>query len=180
MAESIRIFMSSADETAFLRFLARFELEVYPVRIPPAWKPFVANEDAIARLPAEAAYLAATQIGETLVDRVKRGPDKGLWRVDEVRSPVIFFERSRTDENGELLSGKLWAELDVTPQTGRRDAAPDRFRGLFLEIQAWLKKTYRSSEPKGFLIGPDSARRFKQGLVLRNAEHRGGTVQPYR
>ena len=39
-----------------------------------------------------------------------------------------------------LLPGVLWAELDVTPQTGRKDAAPDRFRRLFLEIEEYLKR----------------------------------------
>ncbi len=179
MANSLRFFMSPEDELAFLRFLGRFQLEVYPIRVPPDWTPFRANEQCQAQLPEEAAYLAASEIGNVLVDRVKRGPDKGSWRVDEVRSPVIFFERSRRNEENELVSGKLWAELEITPQTGRRDAGPDKFRRLYLEIEDWVKKTFRKSEPKGFWVGPRCAREFKEGLVLRDSEHRGGTVRPY-
>lgn len=177
MAHTLRFFMTPEDELAFFRFLERFALEVYPVRVPPDWKPFRADGAAPGRLPEDAAYLAASEIGPVLVDKIKRGPDKGSWRVDEVRSPVIYYERSRTNEEGELLSGKLWAELDVTAQTGRRNAAPDRFRHLYLQVEDWLKKTFRKADPKGFLIGPTAARRSREGLVLRDSEFRGGTVR---
>jgi hypothetical protein len=180
MAETMRFLMAPEDELAFVRFLARFRLEVYPVRVPPGWKTFLASDLTLPEFPADALYLAAADLGEILVDKLKRGPDKGSWRVDEVRSPVIYFERSRLDEEGALLSGKLWAELDVTPQTGRRAAAPERFRQLFLQIQDWLKRNHRRSEPKGFWIGPGAARRFKQGLRLRDADPKGSSIEPYR
>ncbi|HYO53945.1 MAG TPA: hypothetical protein VEU50_14255, partial [Archangium sp.] len=38
------------------------------------------------------------------------------------------------NEEGELLSGQLWAEMEVTPQTGRKDAASDQFRRLYREL----------------------------------------------
>lgn len=181
MANLLRFFMTAEDEVAFFRMLERFVLEVYPRRVPPDWQPFKASADSVERLPEEDLYLAASEIGPVEVDKVKRGPDKGFWRVDEVRSPVIFFERSRRNEEGELVSGQLWAELDVTAQTGRRNAAPDRFRSMFLEIETWMKKTYRGSDPKGFFVGPHAARAVKQeGLVLRDSAHRGGTVGVWR
>ena len=180
MATIFHFFLAPDDERAFLRFLERFELEAYPIRIPPDWQAFGVGEATLNALPPDALYLAASQIGPVQVDRIKRGPDKGSWRVDEVRSPVIYFERSRPGEEGELLSGKLWAELDVTPQTGRRSAAPERFRRLVLEVEQWFKKTCRRSEPVGFFIGPAAARQHKGGLVLRDAAPRGGTVRPYR
>lgn len=180
MATTLHFFLTPDDERALLRFLERFELEVYPVRIPPDWRAFRVDEEALDKLPPDVAYLAASQIAPVQVDKIKRGPDRGAWRVDEVRSPVIYLERSRTNEEGELLSGKLWAELDVTPQTGRRTAAPERFRRLVLEVEQWFKKTCRRSEPMGFFIGPAAARRHKEGLVLRDAAPRGGVVRPYR
>jgi hypothetical protein len=181
MANQQRFFMAPEDEVALFRFLERFDLEVYPRRVPPDWQSFRAGEDTVPRLPEEELYLVASSIGPAVVDKIKKGPDKGFWRIDEVRSPVLFLERSRLDESGELLSGQLWAELEVTPQTGRRDAAPDRFRRLYREIDEYLKKTYRKSEPKGFLIGPKAARLHKEsGLVLRDSKHRGGTVIPYK
>ena len=132
------------------------------------------------RLPSDDLYLAASELGNVLVDKVKRGPDKGFWRVDEVRSPVIYYERSRANEAGRAVSGKLWAELDVTPQSGRQTAPTDRFRRLFQEVEDWFKKTCRKSEPMGFWVGPTAARLFKEGLVLRDSEHKGGTVRPFR
>jgi hypothetical protein len=180
VANLLRFFFAPEDEVAFFRLLARYELEVYPIRVPPGWAPFRAKSESLPRMPEEAAYLAAKQLGPVLVDKVKRGPDKGAWRVDEVRSPVIYYERSRRNEEGELVNGKMWAELEITPQTGRRDAAPDRFRRLFVELEEWFRKTCRKSVPKGFFIGPHAARDFKEGLVLRNSEHRGGTVSPYK
>ncbi|MBN1203294.1 MAG: hypothetical protein JXB05_00020 [Myxococcaceae bacterium] len=180
MAIVQKFFMAPDDEAAFFRFLERFVLEVYPRRVPPGWEAFQASEENLSRIPEEDLYLVASEIGPAIVDKVKRGPDKGAWRIDEVRSPVIFLERCRKSEEGELLSGMLWAELDVTPQTGRRDAAPDRFRRLFREIEEYLKKTYRKGDPKDFLVGPKAARLFKEGLVLRDSAHRGGTVVPFK
>ena len=180
MANVQKFFMAPEDEAAFFRFLERFVLEVYPRRVPPDWKAFEAIEENVSRLREEDLYLVASEIGPAIVDKVKRGPDKGAWRIDEVRSPVIFLERCRKNEEGELLSGMLWAELDVTPQTGRKDAASDRFRSLFREILEHLKKTYRKGDPKDFLVGPKAARLFKEGLVLRDSAHRGGTVVPYK
>jgi hypothetical protein len=180
MANVQKFFMAPEDEAAFFRFLERFVLEVYPRRVPPDWETFRASEENLPRVPEEDLYLVASEIGAAIVDKVKRGPDKGFWRIDEVRSPVIFMERCRKNEEGELLSGQFWAELDVTPQTGRKDAAPDRFRRLFRELEEYLKKTYRKGDPKDFLVGPKAARLFKEGLVLRSSEHRGGTVVPYK
>jgi hypothetical protein len=180
MANILQFFMLPEDELAFLRILERYVLEVYPRRVPPGWKPFRAGPKAQELLPEEDLYLVASDIGPAIVDKVKRGPDKGAWRIDEVRSPVIHFERSRLNEDGELLSGKLWGELDITAQTGRKDAAPDRFRTLFLEIEEAIKKSFRRGNPKGYWIGPRTVRRFKEGgLVLRVNEHRGGTVEPH-
>jgi len=180
MANQLQLFMLEEDERAFLRQLERFHLEVYPRRVPPEWKSFEATVGHHGRLPEEELYLAASQIAPVLVDPIKRGPDKGFWRVDEVRSPVIFWERSRKNEEGELLSGQLWAELDITAQTGRRDPAPDRFRSVFLEIETWLRKQFRQGRPKGFWVGPAAARAHKEGLVLRDSQHRGGVVEVHR
>jgi len=190
MANRLHLFLVPEDELQLLRFLEKYRLEVYPRRVPPGWKTFHAGPAVHARLPDEDVYLAAAEIGPVLVDSVKRGPDKGSWRVDEVRSPVIFWERSTLDEDGALLSGQLWAELDVTPQTGRQNSAPDRFRKLFMEVEDHLKKTCRKSEPQGFLVGPHAARRYKEGLVLKDREPpkqrkkgnvvNDGTVRPFR
>jgi hypothetical protein len=179
MANLLQFFMAPDDEVAFFRYLGRHYLEVYPVRVPPEWQPFRADEHAVPKLPEDDLYLVASQIGPALVDKVKRGKDKGSWRIDEVRSPVVFFERSRLNEDGELLSGKMWAELEITAQTGRRDAAPDKFRRLYLEIEEWVKKTFRKGDPKAFWVGQKAARLFKEGLVLRDSQHRGGTVEPH-
>ncbi|HEX8433997.1 hypothetical protein [Archangium sp.] len=181
MATQVQFFMSPDDEVAFFRHLERFELEVYPRRVPPDWKPFRARQENIPLLPEEDLYLVASGIGPAIVDKVKRGPDKGSWRVDEVRSPVIFFERCRLNEEGELLSGQMWAELEVTPQTGRKEAASDQFLRLFREVEEYIKKTFRKGDPKAFFVGPKAARLYKEGkLVLRDSAHRGGTVVPHK
>ncbi|MBS1152063.1 MAG: hypothetical protein H6Q89_3761 [Myxococcaceae bacterium] len=181
MANLLRFFMTNEDEIAFLRYLERHVLKVYPRRVPPDWVEFRAHASVFAQLPEEDLYLAATDIGPVQVDRMKRGPDKGFWRVLEVGSPVIYWDRSRPNFDNELQSGQLWAELDVTQQTGRRNPAPDKFRTLFNEVEAWIHKAYRRGDPKEFWIGPHAARATKEsGLVLRDNEHKGGTVDLWR
>lgn len=177
MANQLLTFLDPDDERTFLRFIERFVFEVYPRRVPPDWKPFRATLENLPKFPDEDVYLVASDIGPALVDKIKRGPDKGSWRVDEVRSPVLFWERNRKNDDGELLSGELWAELDVTSQTGRRSAAPDQFRSRVMEIEAWLRKTFRKSHPKGYLIGPSCARQVKEGAVkLRENKHWGREI----
>jgi len=180
MAHTMFFFTAPEDEVALFRFLGRLELEVYPRRVPQDWKPFRPSGERIADLPADDLYLVASGIRPAYVDKVKRGPDKGFWRIDEVRSPVVFMQRSFLNEDQELGSGKLWAELDITPQTGRRDAAPDQFRRLYMEIEEFIKKAFRRGDPKDFFVGPRAARLAKEGLVLRDSKFRGGTVVPYK
>lgn len=177
MATQLALFMEREDELAFIRFLERNNMEVYPRRVPPDWVAFKANEANFDKLPEEDVYLVAVDIGPALVDKLKRGKDKGQWRIDEVRSPVVFWERCKTNEEGELVAGQLWAELEITQQTGRRDPAPDRFRTLFLEIENWIKKTFRKTHPKGFWVGPKTARAIKkQGLKLRENKYWGREI----
>ncbi len=178
MANQLRFFMTSEDEIAFLRYLERHVFKVYPRRVPPDWVEFRANATLYDQLPEEDLYLAATDIGPVSVDKMKRGPDKGHWKVLELSSPVIYWDRSRLNDNNELQSGQLWAELDVTQQNGRRNPAPDKFRTLYNEIDTWMRRTYRRGDPKAFWIGANAARAIKEsGLVLRDNEHKGSTVE---
>ena len=146
MANVLRPVLDPEDERAFLRFLAQAIYEVYPRRVPAGWKPFRAVAESWERLPAE-LYLAATDLGPVLVDKVKRGPDRGHWRVDEVRS------RSSTGALAAPRTGP--ARRATLGRAGRhaadrrRDAAPDRFRRRFLDVEAWLKKTCRRSGTRG-------------------------------
>ncbi len=178
MANRLRLFIDAEDELLFLRTLEPLALDVYPRRVPPQYKPMRAGPAVRDSLPGTDLYLHAASVGPAIVDPVKRGPDKGHLRINEVLSPVIFWERSTLNEDGELLSGQLWAELEPTQQTGRRQAAPDQFRRMFLDLDSWLKKAFRKGDPKDFWVGPSTARAVKQtGLVLRDSDHRGGTVR---
>ncbi len=178
MATQLALFMNQEDEIQFLRFLERYVFEVYPRRVPLDWKTFRAAEENYAKLPEEDVYLVASDIGPAFVDKLKRGKDKGSWRVDEVRSPVVFWERCKINEDGELVAGQLWAETDVTQQTGRRDAAPEKFRLRVAELDLWIKKTFRKTHPKGFFVGPKTAKVIKQTqLKLRENKFFGRPVE---
>ncbi len=178
MATQLQLFMTREDELQFVRFLERNNMEVYPRRVPPDWETFKASEENFDKLPEEDVYLVASDIGPAIVDKLKRGKDKGFWRVDEVRSPVIFWERCKLNDEGELVAGQLWAELEITQQTGRRDPAPERFRVLFMEIDNWVKKTFRKTHPKGFFVGPKTAKECRQtGLKLRENKYWGREIE---
>ncbi|MDX2011212.1 MAG: hypothetical protein SFW67_13515 [Myxococcaceae bacterium] len=177
MAHQLFTFMLPEDEETFVRVLARSVFEVYPRRVPPDWQTFRLSLETMPQLPERDVYLVASDLGPAHVDAIKRGPDKGFWRIDEVRSPVLFWERSARNEDGEVLSGQLWAELDITEQTGRKQAAPAAFRARVLELSNWLTKTFRKGDPKGSWIGPAAARAVKdEGLVLREDFVRNGRI----
>ena len=181
MPATLRYFMLPEDERAFLRQLARHDLSVYPELLAPGHRPFRADESAQARLDGTAFYLAAERFGEVVVHPVKRGPDRGMLEIEEIPSPVFHYERSLPNEAGELLGGRLWAELDVSDDPGSRLGKPLGLRRIFEEVQAFFRKSWRRSEPKGWWIGPRAAAAHRgEGLVLREPGHRGGTVRPWR
>src|SRR4051812_47815260 len=99
--------MVEDDERDLLRRLERLQLELWPALSEPGYRaPRITGE---TELIEPAYYLAA---GDVAGYPVKRGPERGRWKIDEVASPVIFFQRSLKDEAGELRSGYFWAETE--------------------------------------------------------------------
>jgi len=177
VAATLRYFMLPKDEQALFRVLARQGLTVYPEFVPSGFAAPLADEALVAGLDASAYYLAAERLGPVVVHPVKRGQNRGLFAIEEVPSPVLHYERSLRSESGELVAGRLWAELDVSDDPGARHGKHPGLRAIFQEIGGFLRKTFRRSEPKGHFVGPTAARAWKsEGLVLREAGHRGRSV----
>ena len=174
MAATLHYFMLPEDERALFRHLARRELTVYPELVPPGYTPIPLDEHAVERLDGTAYYLALERLGPVIVHPVKRGPDKGMLAIEEIPSPVFHFERSFRNEEGELVAGRLWAELDVTDDPHSKQGKHRALRATFEELHGWFRKTFRRSDPKGFWVGPAAARAWKsEGLLLREAGHKG-------
>ncbi len=181
MAATLSYFMLPEDERAVFLLLARRELTLYPELIPPDWAPLPVHEESLPKLEGSAYYIAAERLGPVIVHPVKRGPDKGMLVIEEIPSPVFHYERSIKNEKGELVSGRLWAELDVTDDPNDRKGKPRALRALFDEIQDLFKKSWRRSDPKGFWVGPAAAAAWKRdGLVLREEGHKGRSVGVWR
>lgn len=181
MSATLDYFMLPADESALFRLLARHGLTIYPELIVPGYQPVPVTESAVASLADDAYYLAAERLGPIVVHPLKRGADKGKLVIEEVPSPVFHYERSLLDDEGELLGGRLWAELDVTGSPGDRFGKPRALRAIFEEVHTWFRKSFRRSDPKGWWIGPAAARSWKSdGLVLREPGHKGGVVNVWR
>jgi hypothetical protein len=178
MAATVHYFMLPEDERAFFRQLARHEITLYPEIVPPDWVAPRATDELVASLDRDAYYLALERLAPVIVHTVKRGKDKGCLKIEEVPSPVFHYERSIRNEDGELVGGRLWAELDVTELPAEREARykPGALRGIFRDLEEHLRKTFRRSDPKGWWVGPAAARAWKsEGLVLREPGHKGGT-----
>jgi len=181
MGATLHYFMLPEDERSLFRLLARREVTVYPELVPPGYAPLPAGEDVPARLGAEAYYLAVERLGPVVVHPVKRGPDKGMLRIEEVPSPVFHYERCLPNAEGELLAGRLWAELEVTDDPQSRLGKPHALKVLFLEVQDLFKKSWRRSDPRGFWIGPRAAAAWKRGeLRLREPGFKGRLVGVWR
>lgn len=181
MAATIHYFMLPEDERAFFRILARQQLTIYPELVPPGFTAVAADEAALPKLEGDAYYLAAERLGPVIVHAVKRGPDKGMLAIEEVPSPVLHYQRSTRNEGGELVAGRLWAELDVTDDPRSREGKHRALHAIFDEIQGWMRKTFRRSDPKGWWIGPAAARAWKsEGLVLREPGHKGRPIAVWR
>jgi hypothetical protein len=173
--------MLPEDERALFRMLARRELTLYPELIRPGFTPIPVDEHAVERLDSTSWYMAAERLGPVVVHPVKRGPDRGMLVIEEIPSPVFHYERSVPNPAGDLLEGRLWAELEVTDDPTDRKGKHRGLKAVFDEIQVYFRKSWRRSEPKGAWIGPRAAAAWKRGeLVLREAGHKGREVGVWR
>ena len=178
MAWQFQFFMAPEDERELLRKFESWDVEIYPEFGDPRGKPLPMKGESAARLGAVPAWYFAVEapVGYP----IKRGQNKGLWKIDEIKSPVMYFSRSQTDEDGELRSGYFWVELETAGDNSAMGGKPDLLRRLFQEIEKFMKVRYRKSKPVGHLIGPHAARLFEAGAVLREAGRKGETVVPYK
>lgn len=180
MARHIRFFMAPEDERQFLGELAPFEITIWPQLVPADHEGLKASAALAGTLTEPLYYLALEQLGPVLANKIKRGPDRGLWRVDEVKSAVIQWERSILDEDGQLRAGRIWAELKNSGDTLRRVQKNVRFEGIFRKLEESIKKRARRSDPVGFFVLPHAARLAGEGLVMREDGRKGGIVRPSR
>ena len=175
MALQIPFFMAPEDERDLLRHLARLQLELWPVLSDPGYRAPQVDESIVFEDPAY--YLAA---GDVTGYAIKKGPERGRWKIDEVASPVIFLSRSLPDEDGELRSGYLWAETETSGDNSRTGGKPVRFTKAVREIQEMIKARYRKSTPVSgivYFVGPACAR---LGVPMREEGRKGEPVQVYR
>jgi hypothetical protein len=175
LAVEIRFFMSADDERDLLRRLEPLRLELWPVFSDLGHAaPLVG---AGTQLVDPGYYLAA---GDVSGYPVKRGKERGKWKIDEVASPVIYFFRSLPDEDGELRSGYFWAETEAAGDNARTGGKPVAFLRAVRELQDAIKSRYRKSSPvRGltYFIGPACAR---AGIPLREEGRKGEPVRAYR
>jgi hypothetical protein len=179
MASTLSFFMTPEDEEAFLRSIEGRHFVFYPEVFPNDFEPMAATAENASKLTDEAYYLVLPGVDEMVVHTLRRGPHAGMNELDEVASPAIHYERSLEIE-GELRSGRLWAELETVGDPTRRMRKGFALKGAFEEMRNYFKKRYVRSEPTGFFVGPLAARRAKEGLKLREAGRKGGLVRPFR
>jgi hypothetical protein len=181
VASTLAYFMLPEDERALFRHLARHGLTAYPELVPPGFAAPRVDEALAAAMEWTACYLAAERLGPVIVHPLKRGPDRGMLVVEAVPSPVLHYERSLRNEEGEIVSGRLWAELDVNDDPGSRKGKPLALRQIFEDVHQLFRKSWRRSDPKGFWVGPHAGNAWKRGdLRLREAGHKGGLIGVWR
>jgi len=181
MANKLDFFMVPEDERSLFRLLERYDITLYPELIPPGWKPLKATDENLAKLVEPAYYMAFEKLAPVVVHPIKRGPDKGMLKIEEVPSPVFHLERCVRNEAGELVGGTLWAELVATGATEDLSGKPRGLGRVFEEIHDLFRKNWRRSDPKGYWVGPKAADAVKrEGLVLREPGHKGRTYGVWR
>lgn len=179
--------MAEEDERELLRRIEPLRLELWPELIDPA-DPRVRSPHsapvpvagAATELTEPAYYLAA---GDVIGYPIKRGQNRGRWKIDEVKSPVVYFSRSLFDEEGQLRSGFFWAETEMGGDQSRIGGKPPRFAAVVRELQDVVKSRFRKSSPVNgttYFIGPAAARLAHSGTPLRESGRTGTLVRVYR
>jgi hypothetical protein len=169
--------MAPEDEVDFFRRLEPRGLDLYPEFVPRGAGAAKVSAEAAQALDGDAYYLA---LGDVQAYPIKRGPAKGMMKIDEILSPVVHFQRSLLDEDGQLRSGHFWAETEASGDLARTGGKPPGFHRLVRDIQELLKSRFRTSQPKGFYIGPAAARLSQAGTPLREAGRKGALYLPFR
>jgi hypothetical protein len=178
VADVVTFFLGPEDEVALFRRLAPYQLTLYPELVDPNEPALPLDGDAAARLELPAYYIAAEQIGPVEIYPIKRGPNRGQFGIDEIRSPVIHYERSLR-EGDSLVSGRMWAELVVSQSTEANVGKSEAFRQLFVKVRDQIKR-FQRSQPVGAFIGPQAMRLSKAGVTLRGAGRHGKMYRPFR
>jgi hypothetical protein len=178
VADVVTFFLAPEDEVALFRQLEPLHLSIYPELVNPAEPPLPLNGAAAPQLDLPSYYLAAEHLGTVEVYPIKRGPNRGRYAIDEIRSPVIHYERSLREEDT-ILSGRIWAELVVSQSTAANVGKSEAFRQLFHRVRDQLHR-FQRSRPVGAFIGPQAARLFKTGVKLRSAGRHGKPYEPFR
>jgi len=167
--------MSEEDERELLRRLEPLRLELWPVLSDAGFSaPLVSAE---TELSEPAYYLAA---GDVIGYPIKKGKERGKWKIDEVISPVIYFSRSLRDDDGDLRSGYFWAETEAAGDNSRTGGKPVAFLRTVRELQELIKSRYRRSSPVHgltYFVGPACARMH---APLREEGRKGEPVVVYR
>ena len=167
--------MSEEDERELLRRLEPLRLELWPVLSDAGFSaPLVSAE---TELSEPAYYLAA---GDVIGYPIKKGKERGKWKIDEVISPVIYFSRSLRDDDGDLRSGYFWAETEAAGDNSRTGGKPVAFLRTVRELQELIKSRYRRSSPVHgltYFVGPACAR---TRTPLREEGRKGEPVVVYR
>src|SRR6266511_3039275 len=114
MALQIPFFMAPEDERDVLRRLSGLQLELWPELTEPQHRPPLCGEDT--QLVDPAYYLAA---GDVIAYPLKRGQNRGRWKIDEVKSPVLYFFRSQPDEEGRRSVAHRREAVPLPPRGAR-------------------------------------------------------------
>lgn len=179
MAATLFFFMAPEDEVTFFRALERRHFELYPEAFDPDYKPLVASAANLKLMTEDSYYMLLPEAGEVVARVIRRGPNARRMELDELASPVIHIDRS-VEIDGELRSGRLWAELVEVGDKSHRQRKADVLHVAFEEMRTYFKKNGHHSDPSGFFIGMAAARRYKAGTPLRAAGRKGELVKPYR
>jgi hypothetical protein len=180
MALQIGFFMAPEDERELFRRLERMQVELWPEYSEPSYSAPIVTEALAAGLDQPAYYFAA---GDVEGYPIKRGKDRGRWKIDEIASPVVYFFRSQLDEDGQLRSGYFWAESESAGDNSRMGNKPAKFHACVRDLQEFVKARFRKSSPvKGsnYYVGQAAARLSQQGTLLREEGRKGELVVPYR
>ncbi len=180
MPTVLKLVLAPEDEKQLFSFLTPFHLTAYPDRVPRGYVPIVVDADAAQKLVEPAYYLAAEELATLSMRPVKRGKDKGALAIDETGSPVLHYRRSIFDDAGELRSGRLWCELNLTGDMQRNPAFPEPFRKMLLAIREHLQTRLHRSDPPGWVVGAHAARLSKAGTILREEGRHGIVLKAYK
>lgn len=184
MGKQVRFYMMPEDELMFLSFVCQ-DQDVVLLADPWPTPALQITEDYLTLFQQrselttvllwnKAFPIKKSDIQEHRLTEYKEEPGafvetgKVAYSVNDSGAPVIEFSRSFVRPNGQLVKGRIWAEMYRLEGEGTLVHKGQDFESWYDQIAQWLRRNFRRIKGLDGYFGPQALAWHREGGKLSN------------